>query len=270
MKEQIKSILKKLNLYEYLKYSNLFYLYEKILKPDVAEGKKREISFYTSFLTSCNLIFDIGANDGHKTEAFLRISKKVVCCEPDEKNFRTLQIRFRNKRDRVLLEKLALGSSETTTNMFIHHPGSAFNTLNEKFKKVTEADELTKWNEKIQFHSKRKVRLTTLDNVIAKYGRPFFIKIDVEGYELEVIKGLNQPIPFITLECLLPEFSEELEQIITLLSKLDTNVKFNISVHEQLILKEYISNTEIRNFLESFNQNHFELVVKMTAANIQV
>lgn len=258
-----------MKLYEYLKYSTIFYLYEKFLKPEMEERRKREISFYTSFLTNCSLIFDIGANDGHKTEAFLRIAQKVVCCEPDEKNFRTLEIRFRHQRKRVFLEKVALGSTKKTAEMFIHHPGSAFNTLNEKFKQVTEADDLTKWNEKIQYHANKEVRLTTLNNLIEKYGYPFFIKIDVEGYELEVIKGLNRPIPFISLECLLPEFSEELKQILVLLIKLDADAQFNIAVHERLLFKKFVSLTEIKNFLTSFDQNHFELIIKMHSTNAQ-
>jgi FkbM family methyltransferase len=270
MKKHIKRLLKKIRLYEYLKYSRIFYFYEKLLKPEVEKRREREISFYTSFLTKCNLIFDIGANDGHKTEAFLRIAQKVVCCEPDEKNFRTLEIKFRHQRKRVFLEKVALGSTEKNTEMFIHHPGSAFNTLNEKFKRVTEADDLTKWNEKIQYHAKKEVRLTTLNNLIQKYGYPFFIKIDVEGYELEVIKGLNRPIPFISLECLLPEFAEELNQLLDLLIKLDPDSRFNIAVHEQLLFKKFVSLIEIKNFLTSFDQIHFELIVKMHSTTAQV
>lgn len=270
MKQLFKLLLNKINLYEYLKYSTIFYLYERLFKPEVQQRKERELSFYTSFLPNCNLIFDIGANDGHKTGAFLTISQRVVCCEPDERNFRTLQIRFRQKRKRILLEKVALGSSQATTEMFIHHPGSAFNTLNEKFKQVTEADNLTKWDEKIQFRTKKEVQLTTLDRLIEKYGRPFFIKVDVEGYELEVIKGLNQPIPFISLECLLPEFADELRQILAILIKLDPDAQFNISVHEQLLFKSFVSISEIRKFLYNFDQNHFELIVKMHSIKAEI
>lgn len=31
--------------------------------------------------------------------------------------------------------------------------------------------------------------MTTLDTLIDEYGQPDFIKIDVEGYELEVLKA---------------------------------------------------------------------------------
>jgi hypothetical protein len=51
-----------------------------------------------------------------------------------------------------------------------------------------------KWN------IEKTVATDTLDNMILKYGKPNFIKIDVEGYELEVLKGLTQKIDFISIE----------------------------------------------------------------------
>ena len=44
------------------------------------------------------------------------------------------------------------------------------------------------------------VSVTTLDRLIAEYGRPAFCKIDVEGYELEVLRGLSQPLPALSFE----------------------------------------------------------------------
>ena len=263
MKKRIKNFLKLLNIYEYLKYSTLFYVYERLSKPEVRLAAIREGNFYKSFLPACHLIFDIGANDGHKAEAFLGIGKKVVCCEPDSKNFNTLQIRFRNRKSRVLLEKVAVGDKIGSTEMFVHHDGSAFNTLNKKFKKVVEEDDLQKWNEKIKFDQTIQVTTTTLDELIKKYGKPYFIKIDVEGSELEVIKGLSQAIPYLSLECLLPEFSKELHQNLLLLLQLSQKVMFNIAIHEELVFSQFASYEFILEFLKTFNQNHFELIVKM-------
>lgn len=47
---------------------------------------------------------------------------------------------------------------------------------------------------------KLEVGVTILDWLIKRYGVPKFIKIDVEGYELNALRGLSYRIPFITIE----------------------------------------------------------------------
>ncbi|MCW3073654.1 MAG: methyltransferase FkbM family [Flaviaesturariibacter sp.] len=172
MKQKIKCLIIKSGYYDYLKYSHLFKLYEKFFKPQVAKNAQREDTFYQSFLRKCPLIFDIGANDGHKTEAFLKLADQVVCCEPDERNFSILKTRFRNRQKNIKLERVALSSTIGQQGMYIHQTGSAFNTLNPKFKSITEADDLERWTEKIKFNSVVKVSTVTLDILIEKYGLP--------------------------------------------------------------------------------------------------
>ncbi|HEV7330760.1 MAG TPA: FkbM family methyltransferase [Flavisolibacter sp.] len=265
MKQRIKRFLQEKHLYTRIKYSPVFHLYKTIFKPGERKRERREISFYHSFLPATNLIFDIGGYDGHKTAAFLHIADKVVCCEPDVTNFDVLKTRFRHQRNRVFLENVALGAEQGTGTMFLHHDASAFNTLNPKFKEITESDNLQKWNEKIRFQKTVPVTTTTLDNLISKYGHPYFIKIDVEGYELEVLKGLSKPVPFLSIECLLPDFSDELQQNIQLFLHLDAKAQFNMAVDEKLLFEKFISHTDLLNYVAYFNQHHFELIVRMNA-----
>ena len=50
-----------------------------------------------------------------------------------------------------------------------------------------------------------RVPIITLDQAIKRFGSPTFCKIDVEGFELEVLKGLTCPIPCVSLEYHLTE-----------------------------------------------------------------
>ena len=40
----------------------------------------------------------------------------------------------------------------------------------------------------------------TLDTLIARYGRPAFVKVDVEGFEDRVLAGLSIPVPALSFE----------------------------------------------------------------------
>ena len=56
--------------------------------------------------------------------------------------------------------------------------------------------------EHVAWDSAETVTITTLDTLIDRFGIPDFCKIDVEGYELEVLRGLSQPIPALSFEYL--------------------------------------------------------------------
>ena len=100
-----------------------------------------------------------------------------------------------------------------------------------------------------------------MEDLIAKFGVPFFIKIDVEGYEPEVLRGLRQPVPYVSFEVNLPEFMSEGEQCVELLADLSPNGKFNYAVNSErgLELKNWSRRKE---FLETLN--------KCTAPSIEV
>jgi FkbM family methyltransferase len=258
-----RDLLKKLGYYEYLRYSFLFTLYTRLFKRQVIRDHNKEVDFYRSFLPHSQLIFDIGAYDGHKTAAFLDMADQVVSCEPDKHNFRTLQIRFRNSHSRVFLENKAVSDHIGIDTYYIHHAGSAFNTLNPKWKQLLEADDQDRWNENIQFSDQVSVPLTTLDQLIQQYGLPGFIKIDVEGYELAVLKGLSQKVPFLSFECLLPDCKTDLLYCLQHLHGLNSAVSFNVAFNESLLLDSFLPYNDMLLYVDGAAPGCFEIVAKM-------
>ena len=63
------------------------------------------------------------------------------------------------------------------------------------------------------------VQTRYLDGLIAQYGVPAFIKLDVEGYEETALRGLTEPVPLLAFEWsieLAPEALAALKRLRTL------------------------------------------------------
>jgi hypothetical protein len=61
------------------------------------------------------------------------------------------------------------------------------------------------------------------------HGAPFYIKIDVEGHEPSVLRGLKRPVPFLSFEVNLPEFRPEGAQCLATLGELCPDGRFNFA-----------------------------------------
>ena len=110
--------------------------------------------------------------------------------------------------------------------------------------------------------TQKHVNIITLDSLIQKYGLPDLCKIDVEGYELEVIKGLSKKIPIISFEMHIEIFNEMVE-CIEQIEKLGS-VKFNFANinKEKLLLPNWVSS---RKLYESISLGAIHLVADIYA-----
>lgn len=153
---------------------------------------KKEVYFYKSFLNEKSVIFNIGANHGDKTEIFQKLGKLVVAFEPHKSNVEFLNLRFK-KNSKVIIVDKALSNKINQTLFYIKNHGSGLNTID------------IKRQEKAKFNISYVVETTTIDKMICNYGKPDFIKIDVEGHELSVLLGLSQKIDNIVFEANLTE-----------------------------------------------------------------
>jgi hypothetical protein len=107
----------------------------------------------------------------------------------------------------------------------------------------------------LSWPSREIVHVTTLDKLISQHGIPQFCKIDVEGFELEVFKGLSQSIPFIQFEYV-PPFRSQVLECIDQIAKLGTP-QFNYSSYEnmKLELNNWINENEMKKLVENFPED---------------
>lgn len=153
-------------------------------------------AMHARFLKRGDLAFDIGSHVGDRVASFRRLGARVVALEPQPALVRTLRVLFALDR-KVRIEAAAVGraAGEIELNLNLKNPTVA--TASDDFIKA--ADGALGWEEQ-RWTRKLKVPMTTLDALIAKHGTPQFVKIDVEGFEDEVLAGLSQPLAALSLE----------------------------------------------------------------------
>jgi FkbM family methyltransferase len=179
-----------------------------------------------------DLIFDVGANHGTKTDVFLRLGARVLAVEPDEMNQAILShkfLRFRFRPKPVTIVGKAVSATGSVQTMWIDAPGSAKNTLSQKWVDTLRKDE-SRFGQTLDFSGHKQVDTTTLEQLIATHGRPFFVKIDVEGSEPDVLRGLSTAVPYLSFEVNLPEFRPEGLECVERLQQVDPAGAFNYAV----------------------------------------
>lgn len=175
-------------------YATLRDIYQYTFNREPLRWRQGMASLLCQFISDRDLIFDVGANIGEYTEVFAKVAGRVVAVEPNPKLIPTL--RAIRPHNRITVECTALGSKETTGELFLcQHESLA--TLSQEWMDIASKSERfsgVQWTEKIS------VGVSTLDSLIAKYGAPRYIKIDVEGFEREVLEGLSQAPEFVSVE----------------------------------------------------------------------
>ena len=194
---------------------------------DEKDFLNRSKIFYSSFIKKDDLCFDVGANVGNRITTMLLLGAKVVAIEPQKSCQLVLQAKFSNK---ITLIKEGLSSQIEKKIFYISNANVLSSFSKEWINNVSESRfNQYKWTESLE------IQMTTIDNLINKYGIPKFIKIDVEGYELEVLKGLSKKIEMISFEYTVPENIDQAIFCIKRLYEINKNIVLNYSIGESLI-----------------------------------
>ena len=154
--------------------------------------------FYSHLIRPGDLCFDIGAHVGNRLWAWSRLGAQVVAVEPQPICRAFLQ-RFYGKNPAITLIGAALGAQCGEETLWISEENPTLTTLSQPW---IERVRLAPSFAGTQWQSQSKVEVLTLDSLIERFGLPHFCKIDVEGYEAEVLQGLSQPLPLLSFEYL--------------------------------------------------------------------
>ncbi|MBW8015802.1 MAG: FkbM family methyltransferase [Planctomycetes bacterium] len=206
-----------------------------------AERQKEKMkSFYVQFIKPGQICFDIGANMGNRAEVFLELGARVVSVEPQEECCKHLDNRFGDNANFILINK-ALDKVRGQQEFFISNASTLSSMSSEwiGFAKKHEPFQGSNWDTKVL------VETTTLDDLISENGVPVFCKIDVEGFEYNVLQGLSKQIPFISFEFT----SGLIESTVKCINHLNeiSMMEFNYSIGESMVfeLPEFISSEQI-------------------------
>jgi FkbM family methyltransferase len=212
------------------------------------------MSIFKKLISINDLVFDVGSNMGDKSEIFLNLGAKVIGFEPQNECYELTKEKFKSNNN-FIPKNIALSNNSGVEIMYVanHH---TISSMSHEFISETKKSRFkgANWDEKIE------VKTDTLDNVILEYGTPNFIKIDVEGYELNVLKGLSKPINLISIE-FTPELCESTINCIEYIDNINSNnTDFNYGSRNDDFFKfeEWLDKKTIKDYLMSVNDYVFE------------
>ncbi|HHW77718.1 MAG TPA: FkbM family methyltransferase [Xanthomonadaceae bacterium] len=189
--------------------------------------RRRRLSrFYGQFIRHGDLCFDLGAHVGSRLRAWLPLGARIVAVEPQPACMALLR-RWFGHDARVTLIEQAVGAAPGVADLFISSRTPTVTTLSPVWIAAVRQDRAF---ERVRWDNRLPVTVTTLDELIARHGAPAFCKIDVEGYELEVLKGLSRPVRALSFEYI-PACLETARACVTYLAGLG-RYQFNWSTGE--------------------------------------
>ena len=208
---------------------------------DFTKDLQKRVEFYKNIVKTNDLVFDVGANVGNRIGAFLEMGARVVAIEPQIKCVEILKKQFGTTID---YENIGLAEKDGVLDFHISNAHTLSTFSSNFIKKTKESGRFSNFN----WETTIQVEVKTLDYLIKKYGEPNFIKIDTEGYELNVIKGLSSKIKNISFEYTLPELKENLILIIKyFLSFGKIRVNFSVGESMQFALDEWLDGEDFLN-----------------------
>ena len=161
---------------------------------------------YNSF----KLLIDIGAHKGESIKLFSKnfIIKKIISFEASPINFKYLKKKIEENKQgynntEIVLENTALGAEDKIIefNQFNESSSSTIKEIDKESKYYKRKFRLINFLNNKETYQKIKIKVSKLKDYIEKNNikKIDFMKIDTEGYEFEILLGLENKIKLVDI-----------------------------------------------------------------------
>jgi FkbM family methyltransferase len=158
--------------------------------------RRRMEAFYRQFVKAGDLAFDIGAHVGNRVRVFRRIGARVIAVEPQPDFVAVMRLLY-GRDPGVFLEASGVAAEPGEGKLHLSTRTPTVSTFADSWIDDVQIDSRF---QRVRWDSVISVPLVSLDELIARHGEPQFCKIDVEGFEYEVLRGLSQPLAALSFE----------------------------------------------------------------------